>query len=75
MYGGYYGGSWIIFALPAMLLAFYAQSKINSSYQKYSKVSSGTNLTGLEVARKILDRNGLMNVKIEKDSRNSNRPL
>ncbi len=66
MYGGYYSGSWIIFALPAMLLAFYAQSKINSSYQKYSKISSGTNLTGLEVARKILDRNGLMDVKIEK---------
>lgn len=66
MYGGYYGGSSIIFVLPAMLLALYAQAKVKNSYQKYSKVSSGTNLTGFEVARMILDRNGLSDVNIEK---------
>lgn len=60
-----YGNSWLIFVLPAMLLAFYSQSKIKSSYAKYSKISSGTNLTGADVARTILDRHGLMNVKIE----------
>lgn len=65
MYGGYYGGSWMLFALPAMLLAFYAQAKVNSAYQKYSKIGSGINLTGSEIARKILDKNGLNYIRIE----------
>lgn len=65
-YGGYYGGSWMILVLPAMLLAIYAQAKVKNSYQKYSKISSGTNLTGFEVARMILDRNGLSDINIEK---------
>lgn len=64
--GGYYGGSWMMFVLPAMLLAFYAQIKIKNAYQKYSKISSGTNFTGFEVARKILDRNNLREVRIER---------
>lgn len=65
MYGGNFGGSWVMFLIPAMLLAFYAQMKVKSSYAKYSKISSGTNLSGYEVARMILDRNGLEEIKIE----------
>lgn len=61
---GYYG-SWFVFVLPAMILAGYAQMKINSAFTKYSKVSSGTGLTGSEVARMILDRNGLQNVSVK----------
>ena len=66
--GGYYGGSWMILVLPAMLLAFYAQTKIKSAYQKYSKINSGSNLTGFQVARKILDKNDLSDVRIERVS-------
>ncbi len=60
---GYYS-SWFIFVLPAMVLAGYAQIKINSAFGKYSKVSSGTGYTGSEVARTILDKNGLESVSI-----------
>ena len=42
----------------------YAQAKISSAYEKYSKIGSSTNLSGAEVAREILDRNGLNYVKI-----------
>nr|WP_300005800.1 zinc metallopeptidase [Tissierella sp.] len=63
---GYSGSSWMLFVLPAMLLAFFAQMKIKNAYQKYSKISSGTNLTGFEIARKILDKNGLTDVAIER---------
>lgn len=59
-----YNSSWFIFVLPAMLLAGYAQMKINSSFTQYSKISSGTDFTGAEVARTILDRNGLDSVII-----------
>ena len=66
---GYYGMgidmTWIIFVLPALLLASYAQIKINSAFNKYSRVSSETGLTGFQIARMILDRNGLYDVRIE----------
>lgn len=60
---GYYN-SWFIFVLPAMILAGLAQMKIKSAFNKYSKISSGTAYTGAEVARLILDRNGLEEVLI-----------
>ncbi len=69
MYGGYYS-SYIIFVLPALLFAGYAQMKINSTFNKYLKINSNTNLTGLQAARMILDRNGLYDVQIEPVSGN-----
>lgn len=63
-YGMEYYSSWITFVLPFLLLAFYAQYKIKSTYNKFSKVSSGTINSGADVARIILDRNGLRNVRI-----------
>ena len=42
----------------------YAQAKISSAYEKYKKIPASTNLSGAEVAREILDRNGLSNVSI-----------
>ena len=53
-----------IILIPAMLFAFYAQFKINSTYSKFSQIGSSRGLTGAEVARRILDANGLWNVKI-----------
>ncbi len=64
-YGGYYGSSWLIFVLPAMLFAAYAQMKIKSSFTKYSKVPNGYGYSGAQVARMILDRNGLNHIRIE----------
>ncbi|WP_209315320.1 zinc metallopeptidase [Soehngenia longivitae] len=63
-YTGYYS-SWFIFVLPAILFATYAQMKISSSYKKYSKIPSKSGLTGAQVARYILDKNGLNEVRIE----------
>lgn len=61
----FYFDSTIIILLPALLLSFYAQSKIQSSYSKYSQIGTKTALTGAMVARQILDRNNLQNVVIE----------
>ena len=70
MYGGYYNPwmidtPWLIYVLPAILLASFAQMKVSSTYTRYSRVSSGTGYTGAQVARMILDRNGLTDVRIE----------
>lgn len=60
-----FGGSWIIFVLPAMLFAAYAQMKIANSFNKFSKVPNNTGYNGAEIARIILDRNGLDHVDIK----------
>lgn len=65
MYGMEYYSTWMIFVLPALLFASYAQLKIKSSFNKYSKVSNETGYTGSQIARIILDRNGLEDVRIE----------
>ncbi|MBP9041796.1 MAG: zinc metallopeptidase [Anaerolineaceae bacterium] len=51
--------------MPALLLGLWAQSKIRSSFSQYSRVRTTTGLTGAEVARRMLDQNGLTNVRIE----------
>ena len=47
-----------------IVLPLIAQSKITSAYNKYSEVQNSRNMSGKEVARKILDRNGLSNITI-----------
>ncbi len=64
MFGGGYL-LYIILSLPALLLGLWAQSKIRSSYSKYSRVRTTTGLSGAEVARRMLDHNGLSAVRIE----------
>jgi uncharacterized protein len=56
---------YIIISIPALLLGMWAQMKVRSAFQKYSKVRAWSGLTGAEAARRILDANGLHNVKVE----------
>ena len=55
----------MILLIPAIGLAIYAQSKVRRAYAKYSKVRSRRGLTGAQVARGILDQNGMHDVPIE----------
>lgn len=61
---------YILFVLPAMLFAFYAQSKVKSAYNKYSRVSSRKGTTGRDVARGLLDSMGLYDVAVEETAGN-----
>ncbi|NTV35353.1 MAG: zinc metallopeptidase [Anaerolineaceae bacterium] len=61
--GGY--GLYLLISLPALLLGLYAQFKVKSAFEKFSKVRSYLGLSGADIARKMLDSNGLSNVKIE----------
>lgn len=54
-----------LFAAPGLLLGFYAQSRIKFNYTKYSQVPTASGMTGAQVARQLLDSQGLQNVKIE----------
>jgi Zn-dependent membrane protease YugP len=62
----YFGDmSYLIYVLPPLLLAMFAQSRVKSTYAKYSKLNNRNGWTGAEVARQILDRYGVTDVTIE----------
>lgn len=60
-----YGGSYLIFAIIPALISLWAQAKIRNTYSTYSSVRNSANLTGAEVARRMLDAHGLTDVRIE----------
>ncbi len=61
----YFDWTWILL-IPAMILSMWAQANVNGTFKKYSKVGNRFGYTGAEVARRILDMNGLYSVKIER---------
>lgn len=63
LYGGW--STWLLLALPGLLLGFWAQSKVKRSFKKYSKVPTRRGLTGQQIARALLDQNDLYDVAIE----------
>ena len=54
-----------LLTIIAFLLTITAQIFVNSNYSKTRKIKNKNNLTGEQVARTILDKNGLRNVQIE----------
>jgi len=54
-----------VFVLPGLLLGLYAQSRIKINVAKYSQVRTQNGITGAEVARRLLDAQGLQNVRVE----------
>ena len=54
-----------ILALIAFIITISAQLSVKSKYNKYLKYKTSANMTGAMIARNILDRNGLADVKVE----------
>ncbi len=52
----------------SLIITLGAQAYISSSYSKYSKYRNKNGLTGYDVARRILDKNGLRDVKVVETS-------
>ncbi|WP_017472522.1 zinc metallopeptidase [Amphibacillus jilinensis] len=50
-------------------LAMWAQSKVQNNFHKYARIQASAQITGLQVARRILDQNGLYDVTIERSNR------
>lgn len=59
-------GSYLIYIALILIIPLWAQGKVKSAYNKYSKKPTSSQMTGAEVARKILDDNGLYHVNIER---------
>jgi uncharacterized protein len=54
-----------IFVVPGLLLGVYAQSRIKMNFAKYSQVETRDGITGAQVARRLLDSQGLQEVAVE----------
>jgi hypothetical protein len=68
MFGYYYGFdlSYLVLVVPAILLGLWAQARVQSTYARYSQVRAIRGITADQVARRILDANGLRDVSIQR---------
>lgn len=58
--------TYIIWMLPAVIFAMWASARVNNTFKRYSTQYSRRNMTGCDAARRVLDSNGLYQVRIER---------
>lgn len=61
---------YIILVLPMVILSMFASVRVNSSFNRYSKVMSSRRITGAQAAFEVLRHYGITNVQIERVSGN-----
>ena len=66
----FYGYDWtyLVLVLPFVILSLIASQNVNSTFNKYSKIRSQRGLTGAQAAARVLQANGVTNVRIERIS-------
>ncbi len=55
---------WLL-VVPAMIFALVAQSRVSSTFQRYSQQRTHSGITGAEAAALVLRQNGVYDVRIE----------
>lgn len=55
---------WWWLAVPGVVLGLYAQVKLSSAYNKYTRIQAESGLTGAQAAREILDQAGLADMPV-----------
>jgi len=55
----------MVLLIPAMLFAFWAQWKVQHTFEQMSRVRAANGLTGRDMARTIMTRNGISDVEVE----------
>ncbi len=61
----FFSPMYLLFTIPAVVLALYAQWRVSSAYKKYSEISNDQRMTGADVARVLMRNEGLDHVQIE----------
>lgn len=66
-YGGYYGidYTYLVLVVPALIISLFAQYRVKSTFSRYSQERCVSGLTGAETARRILELNGIYDIRIE----------
>ena len=62
----FYDYWYIVLVMPAVIFSLIASAKVNSTFRKYSGIRSSRGITGADAARRVLDSNGLYQVKIKR---------
>lgn len=57
--------TYLLFAIPGLLLGIWAQIKLHLTFNKYSQIAVDSGLTGAQAARRILNDAGLNDVPVE----------
>lgn len=66
---GLFWGDWTVLVLiPAMIFAFWAQINVQTTFSRFRQVRNRRGLTAADVARRILDANGLNYVQTQRVS-------
>ena len=61
----YFDIYYLVLIVPTIILSLVAQVKVSSTFNKYSSVLNAKGLTGAQVARRILDANGLTHIAVK----------
>lgn len=67
-YPYFYGFDWtyLYLLLPCVLLSLWASARVNSTFKRYSSQLSSRHITGEQAAQRVLQNNGITNIRIEK---------
>jgi len=60
----YYDSYYLTLVIPAIIIAMFAQFKVQSTFKKYAEIASRRHKTAAEITRQILDENGLFHVEV-----------
>lgn len=64
----YFMDSTYILVLIGAILSLWASARVQSTYAKYSRIKSASNMTGVQVAEKILRMSGIYDIGVEQVS-------
>ena len=62
----FFDWQWLVFGIPGLLLALWAQGRVKSAFAKYSQVRTRRGLTGAQAAAAVVASSGMTGVKIER---------
>ena len=62
----YYDYTYWMMLLPVLLITIYAQAKVSSNFNRYSRITNRRHLTGAQAAEAVLRQHGIYDVQIER---------
>ncbi len=62
----FFDPTYLLFVVPAMLFALWAQFQVQSAFNKWSQVANMRRLSGFDVARILMQSEGLQHVGVER---------
>ena len=62
----YFDQNYFYLLLPTIIFAFWASARVKTTFKKYSRQLSATNISGAQAAQRVLYANGLTSTRIER---------